>query len=142
MPLSILFIDVRKNFTEEKNITDNHFFGEVKKGLNIYGICSNKKCQAYKKEVVISFTENKIFDMLLERNSLECPVCGRLISPKTIGFNFCEYQIEGVIYENDTMKDFIISGQSINTNIIQNFNPEKCGMAIFIQLRIKVFIYF
>ena len=142
MPLSILFIDVRKNFTEEKNITDNHFFGEVKKGLNIYGICSNKKCQAYKKEVVISFTENKIFDMLLERDSLECPVCGGFIVPKNIGFNLCEYQIEGVILENDTKKKFIISGQSINNNIIQIFDPDKSGMAMFTQLRIKVFIYF
>ena len=142
MPYSIFFIDVRKNFTEEKNITDNHFFGEVKKGLNIYGICESKKCEAYKKEVVISFSENKIFDMLLERDSLKCPVCGGFIVPKNIGFNLCEYQIGGVILENDTQKKFIISGQSINNNIIQIFDPDKSGMAMFTQLRIKVFIYF
>ena len=80
--------------------------------------------------------------MLLKRDSLECPVCGGFIVPKNIGFNLCEYQIEGVILENDTTKKFIISGQSINNNIIQIFDPDKSGMAMFTQLRIKVFIYF
>ena len=135
------FIDVRKNFIEEKNITDNHFFREVKKGLNIYGICERKKCKAFKKEVVISFTENKIFDMPLERDSLECPVCGSWIFPSNIGFNFCEYQIEGKIIECNALKNFEISGESRNINIIQSFSPKKCGKTLFQKLTIKV-IYF
>ena len=142
MSFSFKFLDVRQNFIEEKNVTDNFFFGKVTKGINFYGICQYKKCQAFQEEVIISFKGKETFEMANEILNIKCPICKKIIKPNNIGFKFCEYLIKGKIIEDGRIESFQISGESRNSNIIQKFNSNRCGMAMFMELTIKVYIYF
>ncbi len=52
--LSIQFSDVNKNKTTEIPCSkEAPSYRAVTKGINIFGICNFKKCDAYKKEVVV-----------------------------------------------------------------------------------------
>jgi hypothetical protein len=142
MSFSFQFLNVTQNILEEKNVSENFAFGKVTKGINIYGICKFKKCQAYQKEVIISLKGKETFKMANEINNLECPICNGIIRPYNIGFKFCEFLIEGKIIEDNEIKSFQISGESRNPNIIKKFDSNRCGMITFIELNIKVYIYF
>lgn len=79
----------------------------VKKGLNIFGICVNNTCKAYKKEVIYNgkdlYSEGiieKRFDMIENMDKIICPLCEKIITPKTCGFYLCEYQCIGDKIEN------------------------------------------
>jgi len=137
--LSINFADLSKNIYEE------HYFSEsapdyriVSKGINVYGICKGKKCEAYNKEVICPLKKKKYFDLLKERDDLECPICGYLMIPKTLGFYSCEYRIKGKKYEHDKIIPFDFKDKSSQKDSIRYFNPDKNGNAMFIELIVEV----
>ena len=134
------------NFTDvSKQIHEEHFFSDkapsyriVTQGINIYGICKGKKCEAYKKEVVVPLKNIKKFDLMKEKDDLECPECGGIIIPKTLGFHLCEYKIEGTKFIDKKGEDFEIKGKAENANSIQYFNPDKNGVIMIVKLIIEI----
>ena len=70
----------------------------VNKGLNIFGICKNRKCEAFNKEVIYkTFLSEKglTFNLNEQIPNIKCPICNKIIKPKTCGFYKCEYQFKG-----------------------------------------------
>ena len=133
-------------FTDlSKQITEDHYFSDeapsyriVTRGINIYGICNFKKCNAYKKEVIVPLEGVKSFNLINERENLACPSCEAIIIPKTIGFHRCEYVIKGTKFENQKCESFDFKGKAINEDSVQYYNPEKNGETIIVELEIKV----
>ena len=134
------------NFTDvSKNIYEEHYFSETapdyriaSKGINVYGICKGKKCKAYNMEVICPLIDKIIFNLLEERDDLECPICGGLIVPKTLGFFCCEYKIKGKKCENDKIIPFELRDKASNKNSMRYFNPDKNGRTIFTELIVEV----
>ena len=92
----IEFCDVSNGKIELINF--NIIYGTPFKGINIYGLCQEKTCIFYNKEVVVPTDEN-YFDLLDEKYDLKCPKCNNIIIPNTVGFLQCEYKIKGKKYE-------------------------------------------
>ena len=137
--LSLNFTDLSKNIYEEHYLSKaSSGYRIVSKGINVYGICKGKKCKAYNKEVICPLKEKKYFDLLKERDDLECPICGCLIIPKTLGFFSCEYRIKGKKWENDITTPFELRDKASNKDSIRYFNPDKNGSVMFIELIAEV----
>ena len=84
---------------------------EVCKGLNIFGICSNKNCIAKGKEVIYKTElkeEGLNFCLNNEIVNIKCPICNKIIKPKTCGFWKCEYQFVGTKIEDGEEKNMIL----------------------------------
>jgi len=134
------------NFTDlSKNIYEEHYFSKtapdyrtVSKGINVYGICKGKKCKAYNKEVICPLKKKKSFDLLKEKDDLECPICGSLIIPKTLGFFSCKYRIKGKKCEDDKITPFELRDKASKKDSIRYFNPDKNGSVMFIELIAEV----
>ena len=134
------------NFTDiSKNIYEEHYFSETapnyriaSKGINVYGICKGKKCKAYNKEVICPLIDKKIFNLLEEKDDLECPICRGLIVPKTLGFFRCEYRIKGKKLENDYNRPFELRDKASNKDSIRYFNPDRNGKAMITELIVEV----
>ena len=73
-----------------------------------------------------------------EKDDLECPECGGIIIPKTLGFHLCEYKIEGRKIVDKKVEDFEIIGKAENANSIQYFNPDKNGEIMIVKLVIEI----
>ena len=110
-------------------------------GINIYGICKNKKCIAFNEEVIVPLHNKKRFDLIEEKYDLECPECSNIIMPKTVGFYLCNYKIKGVKYQDDKKISFEFEGQAPKRNCIQYFNPDKNGETTMVKLIIEVTEY-
>ena len=137
--ISMIFTDLSKNIHEE------HYFSKtapdyrlVSKGINVYGICKSKRCKAYNKEVIWPLKGKKCFDLIKEKDDLECPICGNLISPKTLGFYSCEYLIIGKKCENDTIIPFELRDIASNKDSVRYFNPDENGTTIITDLTVEV----
>ena len=137
--ISMIFTDLSKNIHEE------HYFSNtapdyriVSKGINVYGICHSKKCKAYKKEVIWPLKGKTSFNLIKEKDDLECPICGNLISPKTLGFYFCKYLIKGKKCEDDIIKPFELRDTASNKNSVRYFNPDENGSTIITDLTVEV----
>ena len=112
----------------------------VCKGINIFGICKYKKCpEVFNEEVIIPLEKNH-FDVIREKEVLECPVCEAPIHPKTIGFYLCEYNIKGTKagYKCGKCEPFEFNGKADNENSVQYFNPDKNGETILSELEIEI----
>ena len=138
--------DYAMNFTDvSKQVHEEHYFSAkapsyriVTKGINIYGICKGKNCIAYKKEVVVRQRGIQKFDLIKEKDNLECPKCGGVIIPKTLGFHLCKYKVSGKKYSNNMIEPFEFEGKAENQNSIQYFNPDKNGETMLVELIIEV----
>jgi len=93
------FIDISSKIVNKLNFNKNApKWREVCKGLNIFGICPNKKCTANGKEVIYKtiLTEKVLlFCLNDEIVNIRCPLYNKIIDPKTCGFWKCEYQFKG-----------------------------------------------
>ena len=78
---------------------------KVDKGMNLFGRCQNKKCQAYKKEVSHRFGFGT-FDLMKDLNPdnikcPKCPICQEYLrSIDNCKFMLCNYSFIGLKYEN------------------------------------------
>ncbi len=136
---SLNFTDISKGNTEE------HYFANrgplyriIAQGINIYGICKGKKCEAYGKEVIVPLKNIKKFDLVDGKYDLECPVCGGIIMPKTLGFHLCEYKIKGKKFINDRGEGFELKEKAENKDSILYYNPDENGTTIIVELKIEV----
>jgi len=136
MVVGFQFIDFRRNCLEDKNYSETLLYGKVKEGINIIGICKFKNCKAFKQKVAIPFIGKEILNMKKEKESILCPICGGYVKPLTVGFNHCKYLIKGTIMEENSLKNFEISGSS--PYYAQYFSPDRCGLVNFLDLTIRV----
>ena len=112
----------------------------VNKGLNIFGICNNSKCKAWKKEVVYPTDLNEGLTFVLDEEMLniKCPLCSRIIKPKTCGFWKCEYQFVGQKIEEGELKYYDSKTKETDDNNFQYFDIFENGQVEWIGLTIYV----
>ena len=71
----------------------------VDKGLNFYGICKCKFCEAgkNKKEVIchLNLKKNEEFNLVEDKDKIQCPICESTINAKTIGLFKCKVLVSG-----------------------------------------------
>jgi hypothetical protein len=112
----------------------------VKEGLNIFGICNNSKCKAYKKEVVYptELKESLIFVLNKEIINIKCPLCSKIIKPKTCGLWKCEYQFIGKKIEEGDLIEFDSKTKETNSDDFEYYNPFENGETQWVELTIYV----
>ena len=139
---SMTFTDLSQNKTKEIGFSPYApSYRRVARGINIFGICHCKYCKAYEKEVVVNIY-NTEFDLIKERDSLFCPECQSPITPKTVGFHLCRYQISGKKIENDRVEKFMNPiDEATNSNSVKYFDPDSNGEVMMIDLKIEVLEY-
>ena len=141
--------DCAMNFTDlSKQIYEEIYFSstapsyrKVSKGINVCGICKCKKCDAFKNEVVVPIENVKEFNLIKERNNIECPECGSIIASKTLCFYLCEYKIKGRKVVDTGLSPFEISGKASNIESVQYFSPDKNGEALIADLTVEIINY-
>ena len=117
----------------------------VVKGLNIFGVCKNSKCEAFKKEVVhkVEFPFYKKpqfikFDLKKEVLNIKCPMCDKIIKAKTCGFLKCEYQFSGITIEGGEQKKFDSNPKETKSDEVEYFDPYANGETEWVELIIYV----
>ena len=124
---------------------DGPFYLTVKNGINIFGYCQNKECQAYKKEVCSPFGYGT-FDLIEDLNSKskkcpKCPACEfLLLEVESCGFMNCEYHYIGKKYENKKLIDVNFSKKTKGGyRAIDYIDPGKKGKnkSMWVELLIK-----
>ena len=104
----------------------------VTHGINLYGTCENKKCEAYDKEVIDMKKNIKELDLVKENGKMICPMCKIPCQAKTVGFYKCYYNIFALKYIEDSDEN-IKSGQKIpnfdkiNVSDVGNDNSVFCN---------------
>jgi len=137
--LPINFTDVSKNiYIEQKFSKKVPDYKIASKGINVIGICKGRGCKAYNQAVICPLKEKKKFNLIEEKDDLECPKCRNLLIPKTLGFYSCEYKIKGKKYEKDNITSFELEDKAIKKDSIKYFDPEKNGNTIIIELIVEV----
>lgn len=143
---SLKFSDISKEkITFLKFSKDAPKYRHVKKGLNIFGICKYPNCKANKEEVVyvpkeMALEDNKYFKYSIndEIKNIICPICNKIIKPKTIGFYKCEYQIKGEKIENGEIISYDSKPKETKDDKFEYFDPEENGEADWTELVIYV----
>ena len=134
-----LFTDPEK--VEPKGFSDKApFYRAVTKGMNLLGICENKNCAAFKKEVIYKFGFGT-FDLIndMKNNPPECPACEfRLRDVTTCAFWECKYSYVGVKYENKQLKDVNYSNSNSKKNEVDYFDPGENGENNSVWLELKI----
>ena len=118
----------------------------ISEGLNIFGICKNKDCEAYKKEVIYRTLENHgslpekgiVFNMIKNSNKIKCPICNRIFDPITCGFYKCEYQFIGKKNEDGVEEDYDSKTRETKGGDMEYYEPNKGKKAKWFKLKIFV----
>ena len=139
MPLH--FVDVESSKIKNLNFSSKApIWRGVKKGLNIFGICKNKNCDAYNKEVIFSNEcygiLNKEFKLHEEIENIRCPICWKIFIPKTCGFWNCEYHFIGNKIEDGEKKYIDTKSKETKGNNFEYFDPFDNNTAMWINLTI------
>ena len=134
------FVDVETGIVENLSFSDSApQWRSVGKGLNIFGICKNSKCEAFDKEVVyqVGITHKK-FNLQENAINIKCPMCNKIFEPKTCGFWQCEYQFEGDKIEDGNLKHVDTKCKETKDDNFEYFNPYENNSAIWTNLNIYV----
>ena len=138
--LPLEFVDVEKGVIQNLSFSDSApRWRTVENGLNIFGICKNQKCEAFDEEVVYKVgITNKKFNLQENVLNMKCPMCDKIIIPKTCGFYKCEYQFVGDKIENGDLKHVDTKCKETVGNNFEYFNPYESGNSIWTNLNIYV----
>ena len=109
---------------------------KVSIGLNLFGECTNKICQAYKFEVVHIVGINKKFDFSTDKKSIKCPICSKNFLPNTMGFWKCEYQIKGEKFKDGNYEEIDINGKETKGDNFEYYDPYQNETAYWSSLTI------
>jgi hypothetical protein len=134
------FVDVETGIVENLSFSDSApQWRSVGKGLNIFGICKNSKCEAFDKEVVyqVGITHKK-FNLQENAINIKCPMCNKIFEPKTCGFWQCEYQFEGDKIEDGNLKHVDTKCKETKDDNFEYYNPYENKSAIWTNLNIYV----
>ena len=135
------FVDVSSGKIKKLVFSDKApIWRKVSKGLNIFGICNNSKCKAWKKEVVYTnkLEEKLIFILNNEILNIKCPICSKIIKPKTCGFWECEYQFVGNKIVEGEVKLFDSKTRETNGGDFEYFDAFENGETQWVELTIYV----
>ena len=136
------FVNVEKGIVQYLGFSDSApRWRAVTQGLNIFGICKNSKCEAFDKEVVdkVGITYQK-FNLQENIIKIICPICHKIIVPKTCGFWKCEYQFEGDKIENGELKHLDTKSRECIGDNFEYYNPFENGSALWVNLNIYVIV--
>ena len=130
----------------EKGLIENLSFSEsapewrnVKKGLNLFGLCKNSKCKAFDKEVIHKVgIIHKKYNLQENILNIKCPICKGIVVPKTCGFWDCEYQFEGNKIEEGKVKHVDTRCRETKGDNFEYYNPFENGSALWTDLNIYV----
>ena len=136
------FVDVSSKIVKKLNFSKNApRWRKACKGLNIFGICPNKRCSANGKEVIyktILTEQGLIFCLNDEIVNIRCPLCNKIIDPKTCGFWKCEYQFKGKKIEDGEEKEYDSKTKETNDDDFEYFDPYENGKVRWTSLIIFV----
>jgi hypothetical protein len=118
----------------------------VEGGINLFGICINKNCIAYKKEVSSPFGFGT-FDLMkdLDPDSEKCPKCPSceipLLKLETCGFMLCKYKYNGKKIENDKLDSVNYEKTISEPDKVDYFDAGKNGenKSLWIELKITAY---
>lgn len=143
-----------KGFTDPTKIgpiryattTEGPDYLTVKKGINFFGNCVNKKCIAYNKEVSSPFGFGT-FDLIkdLDPNNEKCPKCPSceipLLKLETCGFMLCSYKYIGKKIENDRVVPVNYENKISEPHKLDYFDAGKDGenKSLWIDLKISAY---
>ena len=135
------FVDVSNGNTRKLVISHNApRWREIGKGLNIFGICQNPKCDSWKKEVVYKtkLNDKLVFILNDEILNIICPICLKIIKVKTCGFYKCEYQFEGKMIKEGELKNYDSKAKETHGNDFEYFDAFENGEIQWKELTIYV----
>ena len=114
-------------------------FNELKKGINIIGKCGNKSCR-FQGQDVISFIEEKQFEVIKNYYSVLCPHCNSIIIPKKIAFYQCSFTISGKKVSGDYVVPFSLNNiiESKDGNFFYLFDPEYDKSTTYVELNCQI----
>ena len=139
---TIDFVKVEKGITKKLEFSSNApKWRKVKEGLNIFGICKNSKCEAFKNEVIYmtNLTDEGLrFNLNEEIRNIRCPICNKIMKPKTCGFWKCEYQFEGIKIEEGDEKEFRSNPKETKDDNFEYFDPFENDEVQWLELVIFV----
>ena len=111
---------------------------KVSQGLNLFGKCINKKCEAYDNEVIYPAGINIKFDINLRSKEIKCPICSKNFIPLTLGFWKCEYQIKGEKLKDGEYISVNINGKETKGNDFEYYDTNETGKVFWSKLIIFV----
>jgi len=99
---------------------------QITRGINLFGKCTNEKCEAYKLEV-IQMIKSPEYDATKNNGLMECPICGNKIKMDNIGFYNCYYNFCGTKFDDETedLKKIGIYIKDFSNAFISNDNMVK-----------------
>ena len=105
--------------------SDGPFYRTVTNGMNLFGVCKNKKCAAYKKEVIYQFGYGT-FDLFKENEEIVCPSCENLLPIiDTCAFLYCKYTYCGTKFENGKIEKVEYSNKNTKKDAVEYFDKGK-----------------
>ena len=114
----------------------------VYKGLNFYGICLCKFCDAGKdkNEVIcpVNLKENEEFNLIENRDKIVCPICSSYIEAKTIGIYGCKITVRGKQVEGDRNVPFLKTFSSLSPEGVTKFKYGKNNEMTWTELIIRI----
>ena len=135
--IPINFVNVEKGLTENLSFSDSApKWRGVEEGLNIFGICKYSNCKAFNKEVIYKVGINCKFNLQENITKIKCPMCNKIIMPKTCGFWKCEYQFEGDKIEDGEEKHINTKSKETQGDNFEYFNAFDNGSVIWTNLNI------
>ena len=105
----------------------------------MFCLYKNSNCQAFNKEVIniVGITHKK-YNLQENILNIKCPICARLIVPKTCGFWKCEYQFEGDKIEDGQLKHLNTRCKETKGDNFEYYNPFENGSSLWTNLNIYV----
>ena len=145
----LMFVDPNNSSLKQLKLSKNPpKWRTVKRGLNLFGKCQNKNCQASGKEVIYkTYQDNRkinlpeegiIFDMVEELNKIKCPICKKIFRPTTCGFFKCEYQFIGDKLKKGDEVHYDSKTRETKEDKIEYYNPKKEDKTEWFKLKIYV----
>lgn len=108
------------------------------KGLNVFGKCETKGCEAYGYEIICPLGYG-FFDLFEESDQVKCPMCKKNVEPNTCGFLDCKYYFQGIKLKKDRTKEKVKTDERINEGKnLDYYSPEEAGTAQW--QKFKIFI--
>lgn len=141
------FADVSKNKIKSLKFSkDAPSWRKVSVGLNIFGICQYPECEANEKEVVYIVYKNNgelpkegiSFNLGEESEKIICPICQKIIEPKTCGLWKCEYQFIGKKFEKGELIEYDSKPKETKEDEFEYFNYFESGASRWKELIIYV----
>ena len=138
--IALNFVNVEKGVVQNLSFSSEApEWRSVEKGLNLFGNCQNKECEAFNEEVIHKVgIPHKKFNIQENILNIKCPICDGLIVPKTCGFWDCEYQFEGDKIEDGKLKHIDTKCKETQGDKFEYFNPFDNGSSLWTNLNIYV----